>query len=180
MGSGKELTSQKDGCAQYIKKKDRRDIANYRPITILNTDYKIMTKILTGRLTKVAPGIIHDDQAGFMKGQSIYDQMELLHVVIDRCEQEQLGGAIVCLDQEKAYNRTRHDFLWKSLSKLGIPEHFTRTVCNLYQGANTKVMINGVLGRGFKVKRGVRQGGPLSCRLFNILNPWQRLSESQT
>jgi ribonuclease HI len=153
-------------CPIY-KKKDRQDITNYRPITVLNTDYKIMTKILTSRLTMAAPSIIHEDQAGFMKGRSIYDQIELLHAVIDRCERENLEGAIVCLDQEKAYDRIRHDFLWQSLRRFGIPEHFIKTVQNLYHKAETRVMINGVLERSFQVIRGVRQGDPLSCLLFN-------------
>src|SRR5258705_13000501 len=61
-------------CPLY-KKKDRREISNYRPITLLNTDYKIYTKTLAIKLAKVAPNIIHPNQAGFMPGRSIFDQV---------------------------------------------------------------------------------------------------------
>lgn len=59
-------------CPLY-KKGDHMDISNYRPITVLNTDYKIMTKALSSRLGVVAPHIIYLAQAGFMKGRCIED-----------------------------------------------------------------------------------------------------------
>jgi hypothetical protein len=54
-------------CPLY-KKKDRREISNYRPITLLNTDYKIYTKVLATKLAQVAPDVIHPNQAGCMPG----------------------------------------------------------------------------------------------------------------
>ena len=54
------------------KGKDRLDIANWRPITLLNADYKLLTKTLGQRLKKVLPGVIHKDQNGFVPGGSIF------------------------------------------------------------------------------------------------------------
>jgi Reverse transcriptase (RNA-dependent DNA polymerase) len=155
-------------CPLY-KKKDKTNIGNYRPITILNTDYKVFTKALTNRLAKVAPSLINSDQAGFMKGQLITDQTELIQNVIARCEAEDKHSAIVCLDQEKAYDRVNHNFLWASLTKLSFPETFVATIRNLYETAQTRVILNGVIGPKYDIKRGVRQGDPLSCLLFNIV-----------
>lgn len=154
-------------CPLY-KKNDRTLIENYRPITVLNSDYRVMTRTLATRLTEVAQNIIHPDQAGFMKGRQITDQTELVHLMLNMCEADEKNGAIICLDQEKAYDKIRHDFLWDSLKKFDFPNHFVRTVQSLYNNAHTVVIINGVISSRFRVTRGVRQGDPMSCILFNI------------
>jgi exonuclease III len=151
-----------------FKKKDRRYIANYRPITVLNSDYKIFTKAYSLNLVEVAPSIIHEDQAGFMPNRSIFDQIKLAKLMIDMCEAEEIEGAIVALDQEKAYDKIAHDYLWRTMEHFNIPQHFINTVRYLYTGAETVVMVNGVQSSRFRVTRGVRQGDPLSCLLFNI------------
>ena len=107
-------------CPLY-KKGERNNIANYRPITILNTDYKIMTKALANKLAKAAPTLIHRDQAGFIKGRNIYDQVKLAKLVIDYGEIMGKNGAIAALNQEKAYDKILHPYLWKTLEKYGIP-----------------------------------------------------------
>ncbi|KAF5341132.1 hypothetical protein D9611_005853 [Ephemerocybe angulata] len=152
-------------CPLY-KKKDRAEISNYRPITVLNTDYKILTKILTNRLSKVATKLIHPDQAGFIKGRSIFDQTELIRLVMHPTSGKK--GAIVCLDQEKAYDKIDHAFLWATLKKIGCPDSFIKTIKHLYADAKTSIIMNGVAGRKFSITRGVRQGDPLSCLLFDL------------
>jgi len=154
-------------CPLY-KKGDTTEISNYRPITILNTDYKIMTRALTTRLTEVVPDLIHPDQAGFMRGRRIEDQTELIKMVLDNCEANETNGVIVCLDQEKAYDKVRHDFIWKTLDTFDFPKHFTNTIRALYENGETVIIINGVISTPYKVTRGVRQGDPLSCLIFNL------------
>ena len=154
-------------CPLY-KKGDMTEISNYRPITVLNTDYKIMTRVLTTRLTDAVPDLIHPDQAGFMRGRRIEDQTELVKMVLNNCEVNETNGVIVCLDQEKAYDKVRHDFIWKTLDKFDFPKHFTNTVRALYENGETVIVINGVISTPYKVTRGVRQGDPLSCLIFNL------------
>jgi hypothetical protein len=74
----------------------------------------------------------------------------------------------VALDQEKAYDKIKHDYLWQTLEKFAIPEQFIRTIQSLYRTAETVVIINGVISTSFQVTRGVRQGDPLSCLLFDL------------
>lgn len=77
-------------------------------------------------------------------------------------------GVIVALDQEKAYDKIKHDYPWKVLKKYNLPNNFINTVKTLYKSAETTVMINGVNSKPFRVERRVRQGDPLSCLLFNV------------
>ena len=150
------------------KKKDRRDIQNYRPITLLNTDYKTYTKVLANRLRDVAPNLIHKDQTGFMPGRSIYDQTKIVELMLKWSENADRKGAIVCLDQEKAYDRIDLTYLWNALEAFGFPEAFTARVRNLYTKASTAIRVNGFVSELFDVRRGVRQGDPMSCLLYNL------------
>lgn len=154
-------------CPIY-KKGDKADIGNYRPVTVLNTDYKIMTRMMSDRLSKVVHKLVHPNQAGFIKGRSIFDQTDLIRLVLETGETEDVRGSVVCLNQEKAYDKIRHDFLWKMLKKFGIPERYISTIKHLYRDAETSVILNGEVGRKYLVTRGVRQGDPLSCLLFDL------------
>ncbi|EJD38923.1 hypothetical protein AURDEDRAFT_71758, partial [Auricularia subglabra TFB-10046 SS5] len=131
-------------CPLY-KKGDRTDIANYRPITLLNTDYKLFTKILATRLAEIAPRIVHESQAGFVRGRSIADHTKITSLLLDLAEAEEDNGAIIALDQEKAYDRIRHDYLERVLERYGCPERFIKTIRALYSNAHTVVMVNGMM-----------------------------------
>ena len=141
-------------CPLY-KKKDKREIGNYRPITLLNTDYKIYTKALAIKLAAAAPHIVHPNQAGFMPGCSIHDQVKLAKLMIHYVEVSEENGLIVALDQEKAYDKICHDYLWCTMQKYNIPQSFTNTVRSLYESAKTAVILNGAISKTFQVSRGV-------------------------
>jgi exonuclease III len=94
-----------------FKKKDKYSVENYRPITVLNSEYKIFTKAISIRLSKIVSSIIHEDQAGFVKGRSIFNQVKLAKLMIPYAESAGVRGALVALDQEKAYDKIAHDYL---------------------------------------------------------------------
>lgn len=150
------------------KKGDRSEVVNYRPITLLNCDYKILTKVLAMKLAKVAPTLIHTDQAGFVPKRQIFHQIRQAQLTISYAEAIEQDGVIIALDQEKAYDKVMHDYIWKVLDAFHLPETFTKTIKNLYAEANTVVMVNGERSSPFKVTRGVRQGCPLSCLIFDL------------
>lgn len=155
-------------CPLY-KKNNKAKIANYRPILLLNTDYKIMTKALAIKLAQAAPSLIHPSQAGFVPERNIYDYVWLIKRIIDLAEVEEQNGMIVFLNQKKAYDKIEHDYLWKTLAVYKIPDQFISTVKTLYSDAHTTVYINGVASStSFQVSRGVCQGNPLSCLLFDL------------
>lgn len=103
-----------------------------------------------------------------MKNRRIEDQTELTNLVIEWGERENVNGTIVCLDQEKAYDKIRHDYMWTTLGRFGFPEQCISTIKTLYSEARTTVIINGEKSNPYRVNRGVRQGDPMSCLLFNL------------
>jgi Reverse transcriptase (RNA-dependent DNA polymerase) len=93
------------------KKKDKSKIENYHPITLLNTDYKLLTKSLVIQLTPHIHHMIHKDQAGFIPRRSIFDHIRLTKAITKYSEMTNINGAIIALDQEKAYNKITHPYL---------------------------------------------------------------------
>jgi exonuclease III len=151
-----------------FKSGDRDAIENYRPISCCNADYKWYEMLLAFDLAKHMDLIIHPDQAGFIPGRNISNQTHLTRLVVQLAEDYEVNGAIFALDQEKAYDRIAHEYLWKIAKEYNLPSSFIHSASQLYSHAYTRVMINGVMSVPFKVTRGVRQGGPLSCLLFIV------------
>ena len=118
-------------CPIY-KKNENTEISNYRPVTLLNTDYKLLTKILTMRLSTIAVNLIHQSQAGFVPGRQIADHAKLVRLLMQFAETKNQNGLIIALDQEKAYDKIDHAYLWQVLEQFNLPEKFIVIVKNLY------------------------------------------------
>src|ERR1700732_3674935 len=103
-----------------------------------------------------------------MPGRSIFDQVKLARMMVHYAEATEENGLIIALDQEKAYDKISHDYLWRTLKKYNLLDNFICTVHSLYESAETVVILNGTISEPFQVSRGVRQGDPLSCLLFNL------------
>jgi hypothetical protein len=158
-----------DGIMHLLfKKKEKWKIANYRPITLLNTDYKTYTKTIALKLASVAETMIHEDQAGFVPKRSLYDHTKTTNLAIEYCEMMDKNGCIVALDQEKAYDKIDHDYLWEILEHYNFPEEFTKRIKELYKNAEKAIIVNGIVTKRYKVERGVHQGDPMSCLLYNF------------
>ena len=163
-------------CPIYKGKGDKADISKHRPISCANTDYKTFTGTLTFQLGKLAPGLVHESQFGFVQGQQITHATRLARLMVARAAKTGEYGVILSLDQEKAYDKISHEYLFTVLRRMALPERFIRTVETLYGSAISTVMINGVMSSPFRVHRGVRQGDPLSCLLFNFaIEPLSRM-----
>ena len=110
----------------YIKG-EREDIRNWPAISLLNVDYKIITKILAERLKTVLPSIIHNDQKGFVKGRNINQANRLLQDIISYSDQNQQNSAIIFLDYEKAFDRVELYWTLKCLKQFKFGETYTKT-----------------------------------------------------
>jgi len=148
---------------------------NYRPISLLNVDYKIISKIMTNRIGKVISILVHPDQTCAIKNRSIFDNAHLLRNVVDYVEQKNLKCCFVSLDQEKAFDRVNYDFMFKVLSAYNFGPSLLRWINILYNDISSCVLVNGFISDQFSVTRGVRQGCSLSPLLYVlILEPFAR------
>lgn len=159
------------------KNGDQTDISNKRPISMLNCDYKIFSKILANRLHAVLPNLIGPGQAACNPEKSCIYNLRLIRNICLRAEQtKRLKGLILSLDLEKAFDNVSHDFLWAVLKKYGFPNEFITCIQNLYKHASSKILFNGFLTNTILILNSVRQGCPLSMALFALyIEPLIRL-----
>ena len=109
-----ELTiSQRQSIIRLIPKKDKNlsRLKNWRPISLLNLDYKIATKALALRLKKVLPSIINDAQTGYMEDQFIGENIRLISDILHFTARQNLEGIALFIDCEKAFDSLEWDFL---------------------------------------------------------------------
>jgi hypothetical protein len=110
--------------------RDHSQIRNWRPITLSNCDAKLFSRILANRLARVLPHLVHPDQAGFIRGRSAPDVALTLKTVLAHAATHSVDGALVCLDQEKAYDRVCHSYLATVLQSFGFPSSLTSVFLN--------------------------------------------------
>ena len=107
-----------------FKKGDRLDPKNWRSISLLNSDYKILARILAGRLSKVLQLLIHPDQSCGVQGRYIGENIVLLNSVFQYSRDASVPGALLSLDQEKAFDRVDHGFLFRIPRRFWLFLHF--------------------------------------------------------
>ena len=139
---------------------------NYRPISLLNLDYKIITKILSYKLRPYLPFLVHPDQTCSVKGRNIQDNCSYLRDIVDEINYENDTGMVLSLDQEKAFDRVSHTYLLNLLKEYGFSQRFQNWIRILYSDIYSAVLVNGSVSDKFKITRSVRQGCPLSPLLY--------------
>lgn len=144
------------------------EIRQWRPITILNSAYKILAKALSLRLQPMLDSLIHPTQTGFVKDRSILDNIFTFWeaVSLARLRGEEL--AILLLDFEKAYDRVDWAFLEATMHRMGFPQDWIQGVSALYRTAHSQVLLAGDRGEHFPLLRSVKQGCPLAPTLFQF------------
>ena len=159
---------QKRGVLRLIPKKgkDLTLIKNWRPISLLNTDYKLLTRILSSRLQKVLPSVISKDQSGYLKGRNIGINIRSIFDVIESAENNDSSTLLAFLDFEKAFDKLNWIFLQKTLQSFGFGQSFRKWVKIIYTDIESCIINNGATSQYFKLKSGIRQGCPLSALLF--------------
>ena len=152
-----------------FKKGDRLDPKNWRPISLLNVDYKIASRAIAGLLLKVLSSVVDKDQTCGVPGRFIGENVAFLRDVVDYASSSGIEFSILSLDQEKAFDREEWGFLKATLAKMGFGPSFSGWIDLFYNGSQSAVNVNGHISSFFSLSRGVRQGCPLSPVLYVLV-----------
>lgn len=148
------------------KKGSTSDINNYRPITLTDHLYKLFMRMILQKSTNMFDEHLSVNQAGFRHDYSTVDHLFVIQQIIEKHKEFNKDVAIAFVDFTKAFDSIEHPFLWQSLKNNNINEKFIRVVKKIYDNSEAQVRIDNDVGRKFKIRRGIKQGDPLSPKQF--------------
>ena len=149
--------------------KDKKFIENWRPISLLKTDMKIISKVLSTRIKGVLPYLISSNQTAYVKNRSISDSGRLVSDILEIAKTLALEGFLVTIDIEKAFDSVNHCFLLQILRKFGFGIDFVSWIKTILKNQESCIINGGKTTKYFKLERGARQGDPISAYLFILV-----------
>ena len=166
MSNGRISSKIKSGLQVWIPKDPPLDEKeNYRPITLMNCDYKIFNKIISNRLQPILKILIHDTQFA-QPGKDINEMNCLVRDIIDDMKASMNDSFFLSIDFTKAFDTICHEFLFQILAKYGFPSQFISLVKELFRDAGSHILINKFRSKKVKLKSGTQQGNTISRDLF--------------
>ncbi|KAK2656853.1 hypothetical protein Ddye_009905 [Dipteronia dyeriana] len=144
-------------------------MTDFRPISLVSSLYNILAKMLANRLKVVMNYVIGDYQMAFVKDRKILDSFVIANEIIHSWRNDRVGGILVKLDFEKAYDSVNHSFLDSILENMGFGFKWRQWLRCCISTPSLAVLVNGSSTEEFCLERGLRQGDPLSLFLFNIV-----------
>ena len=150
------------------KKGSAKECSNDRTIALISHASKVMLKILQARLQQYVNPELQDVQAGFRQGTGTRGQIANIRWIIEKARKFQEDIYFCFIDHAKAFDCVDHNKLWKILKEMGIPDHLTCLLRNLYAGQEATVRTRHGTTDWFQIRKGVRQGCILSPCLFNL------------
>ncbi|XP_074306059.1 uncharacterized protein LOC141641287 [Silene latifolia] len=150
------------------KRKEASKMSEFRPISLCNVLYKIVSKVLANRLNKFPGEIVTENQSAFVPGRLITDNILVAFELFHHMKNARGGGGHMALklDMAKAYDRIEWHFLEETLLAMGFDTMWVRRVMECVASVTYAVTINGSYTECFKPRRGLCQGDPLSPYLF--------------
>ena len=160
--------SQRRGLVRLLPKPGRHpfSVKNWKPITLLCVDYKIITKALASRLSVVLNDVLHHDQRGFTRDHYIGNNVMEIYSLIANAQVEDEEGMLILLDIEKAFDSVSWDFMHKVMETFGFPPSFCQWIKIIYQEKEIRILNNGHASESIFPTNGVAQGCCISPLLF--------------
>ena len=149
------------------KKGNAKECSNYCTVALISHASKVMLKILQARLQQYVNHEL-DVQAGFRKGRGTRDQIANISWIIENAREFQINVYFCFIDYAKAFDCVDHNKLWKILKEIGIPDHLTCLLRNLYASQKATVRTGHGTTDWFQIGKGVHQGCILLPCLFNF------------
>ena len=162
--------SQRTGIISLTHKRDEKEnLENWRPITLLCADYKIITKTIATRLRKYLSHIININQTCAVPNREITSNLYLIRDIIKYSQYKDINTFIVSYDFQQAFDSIDHEYMLNTLRRYNFGDKFVSFIQNIYQDRTSMVMNNGFLTDRININRGILQGCPISLPLFCIV-----------
>ncbi len=155
----------------YKGKGDKLMRDNWRPLTMLNADYKILAKVLKSRLKIVMETIVHPNQTCAVSGRDIHDGLLALYNTVESIRLGKQQGVLLSIDHKQAFDLIEWEFLFDTLAAFNFGPNFIKWIKTIYTShkVRSSVQVNGYVSIPFEISRGIRQGCPLSALLYVLV-----------
>ncbi|GKD78976.1 RNA-directed DNA polymerase, eukaryota [Tanacetum coccineum] len=158
---------------------DPKVVSDYRPISLIGSLYKVITKILASRLSMVISDLISDVQSAFLPNRQILDGPFIINEILARCKAKKQQAMIFKVDFAKAYDSIRWDFLDDVLASFGFGSKWRSWIRGSLSSGRASILVNGSPTTEFHLHRGLKQGDPLAPFLFLLIMEALHLSFSR-
>lgn len=168
----KNLNSHNESIITLIPKSGAPSMSQkgWRPISLLNVDFKIISAAVANRLKNVISQLISPSQTAYIHGRFIGENTRLMYDVIEHLKQVSEPGIAMAIDFESAFDTVSWEFLSDALDTYNFGPYFRKLISVLYLNPelNSRIVLDGYLGSKIQMERGIRQGDPVSGYLFNL------------